>query len=460
MTDWCHEISSFWLKNGKYIMKTTYDVITAQDLILQTISGKINPDPLGQRPPVSLGHGKSIAIVKCLLNGYSIGMITLRDISGNKEMETRYPGVKYLVIDGGHRVRALTQFYTNRFVIDKYSFSMMEDLDLSTIKIPVCITECTTREASEIFKNINKTTDVNFMEMIMSDEESAICREVRSRTKFYKEYNNTPHSLFSQGAISRDKITSAYFDMEPNHRRKWDEYVLIAMIRATQGGLVDAGVPEIQKFVANETLTKTALDITDRFLTDILEIASNRGKKLNTDVMASLIVTWFGYYGINKQFRIKDYGKFTKKFMKAYGALSGTADKSLEDIVVDFDGEKSFVKEFYRKNAKNFSNGSVQQKCFELMREQLGDEEIIFRDEKRSLNSKEREERLAMQGYVCAIDGEHLDLKDSVWGHDTSWAEGGELEAGAVIRKSHNTKMGGITLDQYRNIWNNMKKSA
>jgi len=437
-------------------MKTTYDVISAQDLILQTISGKINPDPIGQRPPVSLGHGKSVAIVKCLLDGYSIGMITLRDISGNKEMEERYPGVKYLVIDGGHRVRALTQFYTNKFVIDKLSYSMREDLNLSDFKIPVCITVCTTREASEIFKNINKTTDVNFMEMIMSDEESDVCREVRSRTKFYKEYGNTPHPLFTQSQVNHDKIVSTNFDMEPNHRRKWDEYVLIAMIRASQGGLVDAGVPEIQKFVSNAEVSKNVLEITDRFLTDVLNITNNRGKKLNTDVMASLIVTWFGYYGINKQFRIKDYGRFTKNFIRAYGALTGTADKSLDDVIIDFGSEKHFVKEFYRKNAKNFSNGAVQRKCFELMREQLGDEEIIFRDEKRSLSTKEREERLAMQGYICAIDGEPLELKDSVWGHDTSWAEGGELEAGAVIRKSHNTKMGGITLDQYRNIWNNM----
>ena len=64
MTDWCREKPRvLWLdKMESKIMKTTYDVISAQDLILQTISGKINPDPIGQRPPVSLGYGKSIAI--------------------------------------------------------------------------------------------------------------------------------------------------------------------------------------------------------------------------------------------------------------------------------------------------------------------------------------------------------------------------------------------------------------
>jgi hypothetical protein len=83
---------------------------------------------------------------------------------------------------------------------------------------------------------------------------------------------------------------------------------------------------------------------------------------------------------------------------------------------------------------------------------------VIFRDAKRSLTTAEREQKLAIQGYKCAIDGEKLALEDSVWGHDTAWAQGGQLEDGAVIRKSHNRDMGTTTLDEYRSILE-MRKS-
>ena len=82
---------------------------------------------------------------------------------------------------------------------------------------------------------------------------------------------------------------------------------------------------------------------------------------------------------------------------------------------------------------------------------------VIYRDAKRSLTTSEREQKLAIQGYKCAIDGEKLALEDSVWGHDTAWAQGGELMDGAVIRKTHNRDMGTTTLDEYRMILNMRK---
>ena len=79
---------------------------------------------------------------------------------------------------------------------------------------------------------------------------------------------------------------------------------------------------------------------------------------------------------------------------------------------------------------------------------------ITVLDSTRSLTKAEREEALAAQGYVCAIDGLPLDLDDAVFGHDTPWCKGGrsELSNGAMIRHEHNRDMGTVTLDEYRMI--------
>ena len=36
-------------------------------------------------------------------------------VENDQKMQAVYPGVSYLVIDGGHRVRALTNYYQNKF---------------------------------------------------------------------------------------------------------------------------------------------------------------------------------------------------------------------------------------------------------------------------------------------------------------------------------------------------------
>ena len=99
-------------------MKSTFKVVTVRDLIDLTNSGKLNPDPISQRPTTSSGPKKSQGIISAIAHGYGVGMITVRDISRDDEMQKVYPGVQYLVIDGGHRVRALVEYYTNNFKID------------------------------------------------------------------------------------------------------------------------------------------------------------------------------------------------------------------------------------------------------------------------------------------------------------------------------------------------------
>jgi hypothetical protein len=439
-------------------MKVVYTQMTVQEVVHLAITGKLNPDPIGQRPPTAQGYSKSEEIVKSLLSGVGIGMITLRDISQDEEMQKRYLNVQYLVIDGGHRIRALVKFYQNKFAVNKKKFKDL-NISLEDFQVALDITTCTSQEAIEKFRNLNQTTPVNPMEMLMCDDQSEICRAVRSLTRYYAEYKNDAHELFETAFDKHGVEKSKFFDMAPNHRRKWDEYVFLAVIKSHGGGNVGAGVPTFydavdQEYKGNNIATKTVLKNVERFLDDILGVAYERKPyKLNTDVFAALQLVWFALYEKNRNFKIDDYKKFYESFLTGYSLLTGNADTTYNNKTIKYGGEIHLIKEFVRKNITNFSSGDLQKECAKLILEEMGDDYgVIFRDSKRSLTTSEREQKLAIQGFKCAIDGEPLRLEDSVWGHDTAWAQGGELMDGAVIRKTHNRDMGTTTLDEYRMI--------
>lgn len=444
-------------------MYTKFIVKTVHELIDLALKGKLNPDPISQRPATSTGPKKSQEIIEALSQHFGVGMITVRDISQDAAMQEVYPGVHYLVIDGGHRIRALAEFAENKFKVKGKFFKELAAVDekkLMNLEIPFEIITCTSEEATKIFRTRNKTTAVNFIEMIMCDDESAICREVRSRTKYYREYKNDVHPVFDAKRNTKGDWSPECFDGDVNPRRKWDEYVFIAILKAIGGGNVDAGQREIEALVHGEydgknPVTKTVLKTVDRFFNDVHDFKYRRGKKLNGDIFAALQLVWFALYEQNRDFTFNDRYLFKDRFMDAYSRLTGTGNSLYNDKTINVGTEDEpeyvFVKEFVRCNTKNFSNSVVQRQCAKIILEEMGkDIGVTFRDAKRSLSTGQREEMLAIQGYKCAIDGEPLTLSDSVWGHDTAWSKGGNLMDGAVIRKSHNRDMGCMTLSQYK----------
>ena len=453
-------------------MKSTFNILTLREIKDFVASGKLNPDPISQRPATSSGHKKSQGIIEALVVGYGVGMIAVRDISNDTEMQKVYPGVKYLVIDGGHRARAVHEYCTNKFKFNNKFFKELSDEEQNeflSIQIPFEYIVCTSTEAIHIFRTRNKTTDVNFIEMVMCDDESPVCKEVRSRTKFYKEYDNFVHPLFTSFRSDNGERKSECFDTDINPRRKWDEYVFIAIIKALGRGNVDAGQREIESLVSSEyqgnIVPKKAFAVVDRFLDDVRSFRFERGKRLNGDVFAAIQLVWFGLYEKNTEFKINNITKFTNEFMNAYAKLTGTGNVVYNNKIVNVGTEEHQelvnLKEYVRSNIKNFSNNRVQRICAKFFFEEMGEDiGVVFRDTKRSLDTKHREEHLALQRYKCALDGESLKLEDSVWGHDVAWADGGKLFEGKVIRKTHNTDMGKLTLDEYRLILDLRKKNS
>ena len=389
-------------------------------------------------------------IIRGAMDGYGIGMLTIRDIRNDPFARAIY-GCDFLIIDGGHRCRALTKFYLGKVKVDGLLFNQT-DFDPANVQVPVMICECTAHEASVMFKNINTTTPTNFMEMIMSDEESEVCKAIRSTTMYVKEYNNEVHPLFETRIKANGKRTIENWDGDnPNPRRKWDEYVAIAIIRSLTKSLSNAGQTDIERLCTKDKVSKKALERVNDFLNCVVDLRDNRGRTINGDYFGAFCVYYFGLLGKYGNFSI-DHDNFYTNFKNAYVRLTGKIDKSFDDVDVEFNGERIPMKQFCRANVKNYANGEAQSKLFEIFDDLITEKHITVLDDKRSITLAEREEALVLQGGVCAIDGLPLDLNDSVFGHDTPWCKGGrsELANGAIIRRQHNRDMGVMTLDQYR----------
>jgi len=122
----------------------------------------------------------------------------------------------------------------------------------------------------------------------------------------------------------------------------------------------------------------------------------------------------------------------------------------LNNKIVEIDGEAVNLKEYIRGQTKNYSNSKVQRNCAHYFMEYMGEDiGVTFRDTKRSISTKDREQQLAIQGYKCAITGKPLTLENSVWGHDVAWADGGKTAEGKVIDKNINTQMGKMSIEEY-----------
>lgn len=436
--------------------------------LAQLAKKKINPNPIGQRPPVSVGYNKSKGIIDSLLKGFSIGEITLRDIREDALNQKIYKGCDFLVIDGGHRLRAIRDFYDFRFAVNGkfYSDLSPEDMDkLDAIVINITEYTCNNKEATEIFRRLNTVTPVNQIEMIMSNDTSPFAKYIRSRTSVVNEYNNDPHQLFS--TISKDggKVKPVHWNGDANPRRKWDEYVGVIALKIVGGGNTNAGLEILEKTVEEDTeLSKEKLKTIDKILTDILNVrtagSGKRKIKLNGDTFAALQVVLFQLYEESRYFKITDYDMFAKKFYKAHANLTGIRpNPELDEEFRTFRTSetttaKRLVKEFARLAIKNFANPTQQREVAHLYLQFMDYSDlkdyVSFRQEQRTVSLERKSEMLSLQDYKCAIDGKPLNLDDAIFGHDTPWSLGGKASDAKIIRSTHNRDMGTMTINEYK----------
>ena len=449
-------------------MKYENKSVLMTKVIQDVRDGLINPDPIGQRPAVTSGPKKAQGIIDSVLNGFSIGAITVRDIIGDDKNRKVYPDVDWLVIDGGNRIRALRDFQNGKVITtDGRSYLSLTEKEKDLFdgtKLTFQVYKCDNHEATEIFRRLNTVTPVNKIEMIMANDISQITKEIRSRVKSYKEYGyNKTQKIFDIATKTDGTLKPTHWQTDINPRRKWDEYVAIVLIKSMNKGNVAAGLDEIESFAEEDpVITAKVSKTADTFFDDALKVIESVGKMMNGDVFGAFQAVWFELLERNEVFAINNYDKFAKEFFKAHTILTGSKTSNAFDTkVMEFTtGERGstktkheIVKKFIRQAIKYPSNPSQQHEAASMYLDEMDiDSCVLFRDTRRTVTKDKKFELLANQNFRCAIDGEPLDIDDAIFGHDTPWSKGGVIEDGAIIRKVHNVNMGTATLDEYRTI--------
>lgn len=436
------------------------------DLIHGANTGNINPAPISQRPPVTAGWNKSIGIISSVLRGYSVGSITVRCIKGNKKLQDIYGMGEdgWLVIDGGHRIRAFRDFFNGDFPVDGVYYRNLTEEQKQAfrdIKINVTVYEnIDDADATEIFRGLNTVTPVNTIEMIMANESSQVARLIREYVKSYAEYgNNKIHEIFTTEMNTSGKLKAKHWSTDINPRRKWEEFVAVVLLKAIGNGNVNAGLEAISDLVAkDEPVPTKAKKTVDRFFDDCLKVFRHKSMKLNTSMFGSFHCVWFELLA-RGDFNIKDYAKFANEFFRVNSDYKGVTPNQFDTETIEFfTGERGTdkkdidtVKKFARMATEYPSNPAAQHQIAEMYLDAMDLSCVTMLAAKRTMSKATKFDMLASQGFTCFLDGKPLELSDAIYGHDLAHYKGGETDFlnGKIVRRTHNEDMGGLTFKEY-----------
>ena len=439
----------------------------------------IDCQPVGQRLPVyTKNNSKSIGIIETLLNGEAIGMITIMNLptenslnrSDRREFEKAFRSES---IDGGHRKRAIWAFLNDEFKVDGYFFSEMEDtLKKSFLEIELSFTvyePLTTAKKGGIFRNLNKTTDVNFIEMINSYGNIPIANYIREKVRFIEQINNTFHILFKYHKSIKSEVIYDFLAFD-NDRLKQDHlfarivHRYITSPKELLGGTTDDALEDMYK-------DKTIIDVPNSIDNKIVEhldflrlMAEARIIKLKAGLtlhdFKALSALYFYLLDSYKSFKIKDHMIFFEKFSEANEALKNPkASNKFTKIIHDESGYT--VQVMYKRYMNAPQHADKTTTAISYLIREMGDIDslIIPKDPKRNFVISDKKTKLAEQGFICGIDGMKLNYKDAHAAHIVAHANGGKTVYSnlMMVRACYNQEMGTMDVNTYKESF---KKAA
>lgn len=459
-------------------IQSNNDVITIRDLYdMLVTSSTLNPDPIYQRAPTigTYQHPKNEGIILSIFNGFGIDTLIFRDISEydmTVDIRKLYPNYKYLVIDAGHRCRAVKAFIQNKFYItlngkNKYYKDLTDEereLFLST-NVLVKYVVCSSEQARQLFLAINKMTKTNEIETIMADDINPVCRWIREHTWFYREYNNRSkvHPIFRVSTSEESEYETEYWN-KPNTGGSFFYHAFVALAKSIGRDNVDAGQKVWETLVANKTtISDEDEQVWIKFFNDLREYQEivNHSSKINDEIFGFFACVWFellSRYGVNG-FKL-DMDTFATDLAKKRAELTGKFKKSGNNkydtmTMENLDGVETDVKSIIREYVKAFAYGEKQAFAGRFILSEMGDELSDFGvtviDTRKNPSRKDRELLLNEQGGKCFIDNEPLKLRDAHAAHIVSRNDGGSSDISnfRMVRKIHNLRMGTMNLNEY-----------
>ena len=428
--------------------------------------------PIGQRLPVretdrKTGKTKEVEIIETLLDGYGIGMITLMSLLNRKGRRILASNkFDWESIDGGHRKRAILSFLKGEFGVRGKTFQQMSEAEQEAfldIKLTFDIYDFLgNAEKGKIFRNLNKTTDVNFIEMLNSYGDIAIANFVRYLARHVKKIDNSFHELFTFHTNKEGKPLYQYLNFD-NDRLKIDHMVSRIVFRyvSANGGLLGGSSDnELEAMYQDETITDDLLDdvksnVTKHF--DFLrQMADYRKKKFSKGLSQHdfKVLSYLYFYILDNygSVNFKDSELFYENFAKANGILLNKEGK-YQDVAHTVSGYT--VPVMYSKyiGAPGHS-GKIKMAMSYLIKEMDALENFLeIRDAKREFTRLEKEARLAEQGFICAVDGLPLTWGEAHAAHVVSWKKGGKTVYSnlVMVRSKYNVEMGTMDFNDYMN---------
>ena len=414
--------------------------------------------PVGQRLPVySVNNSKGVGILSTLIDGISLGTITIMKTGGSRFV--------YESIDGGHRKRNLWDYLNNRFKVNGKFFSELpkEEQDAFLDRgITFDIYEpLDAGTKGHIFRKLNKTTDVNFIEMINSYGDIPIANYIRETVRVVRQIDNVIHPLFDFALNVKDKPIYTYLNFD-NDRLKQDHafarlvYRWVRHPKQLLGGSSDSAIetmyedPDLTTKDIPMSKIKAQLD----FLRKVAMYKKQYNKKgLGQHDFKALSYLYFYLVDTYGSFEIPDYEEFFKAYSHANHALM-KSDGEFSKVVHETSGYS--VQIMYKKYIAAPWDGKKISTAIAYLIGQMGDIESLIetRDNNRSFSVVEKEAKLPEQNFVCAVDGKSLKWKDAHAAHIVAHANGGRTVYSnlAMVRACYNTEMGTMNLNQYKEM--------
>lgn len=435
-----------------------------------TMYWSIDCQPVGQRLPVfSKNNEKGIGIIETLIDGYDIGKITVMKLN-RKARRAIASTVKhdFESIDGGHRKRNLWDYLNNKFKVKGSFFSDLPIEEQNTfldIELSFAIyNELDSETKGHIFRTLNKTTDVNFIEMLNSYGDTPIANFVRETVRSVSGIENEFHDLFKFN-LSADEKKANYSYLSFDNNRLMQDHFLARLVHrylvhptGLLGGSHDKELKDMYEDsnIDNKAISKIADNVYDHceFLRKIAVYRKPRfnGKGLSQHDAKVLSYLYFYLQDTYDNFRIDNYEDFFLAYNRANQALKNQEGPFKKELVPGNSGYN--VPTMYTKYiAAPWDTKKVTRAITYLIREMPDLESLItIRDPRRNFSIVDREAKLSEQNFKCAIDGRKLNMQDAHAAHIVAHTNGGLTVYSnlAMVRAEYNKEMGSMDLNEYK----------
>lgn len=352
--------------------------VTVREILEMITNKSLKIDPIGNRPSTvdAEGNAKNRGIIESIREGIGVSQLILRDITEETDLKNLYgDSVDYVVIDGGHRTRALKWFiHDDRFGITingkVFRWKNLSDTDrdfMWNFPIPVSIVQCDADQAMEIFLAYNKTTVVKPYSIIMSNEQSEICKFVRQQTRTWDEYGTFCHPVFRL----ENEEPKYHYGKVPNKHNIWDTYVFIAIHKVLGKGNVLAGEAQTKELVNTvAALTNHEKAEVRKFLDALLEVYNYNQKPITLEYFGCFQAVYFAEYeDADGNLKIADMQLFTQKFHAAWAKLVN--NKKSTKTHKNHKGDAVPLHKFINEACIEFTHVKQQREVAEFFRKEM-----------------------------------------------------------------------------------------